>query len=206
MPDSKGFDCELDDADAEELQELEDCQLHAVRHGLFLGSMAAEASLGSAPATGVTHVLQVGGGLRPSFPDKFEYKQVVVDDDEREDLVAHFSACFSFIDQALQNEREAGGVLVHCSAGCSRSASVCLGYVMWKEGLCYDEAWRVVHSARPCICPNDGFKKQLREFERIGYDLSKWISWEAVEAQQSRAATETKLVTDSSKFCSLGPI
>lgn len=42
----------------------------------------------------------------------------------------------------------AGRVLVHCAAGCSRSATVCLGYLMWKDNLTFDEAWRV---RRPAV-------------------------------------------------------
>eukprot|EP00873_Tetraselmis_striata_P004571 jgi/Tetstr1/424835/TSEL_015338.t1 len=199
-------DAFLDDADPDELEEMEDCLLHTIRQGLFLGSMQAEANLEAMRAKGVTHVLQVGEGLTPSHPELFTYKGIYVDDDEREDLVAHFPKCFSFIEEACSSEGGelfgAGRVLVHCAAGCSRSATVCLGYLMWKDNLTFDEAWRVVHAARPWICPNDGFKKQLREFERLGCDLAKWRAWRHVEPQQheqNRRAAATKMVLDRSK-------
>ena len=41
-----------------------------------------------------------------------------------------------------------GGVLVHCVAGVSRSATVCLGYLMSHEQLRYPEAWRILQRAR----------------------------------------------------------
>lgn len=37
---------------------------------------------------------------------------------------------------------------MHCVAGVSRSATVCLGYLMSHEQLRYPEAWRVLQKAR----------------------------------------------------------
>mmetsp|Transcript_5654 Transcript_5654/g.15833 ORF Transcript_5654/g.15833 Transcript_5654/m.15833 type:complete len:245 (+) Transcript_5654:1180-1914(+) len=187
-----------------------DDQLHTIRTGLFLGSMNAEANLDALRAKGVTHILQVGEGLRQSHPGKFMYKQIYVDDDEREDLVAHFPNCFDFIEDAQGSPGteffQHGGVLVHCAAGCSRSATVCLGYLMWKEKIGFHDAWKVVHAARPWVCPNDGFKRQLFELEKLECDLSKWRAWRHVEAQQEllqRQLSPSKMVLNKRNFCSL---
>ena len=37
---------------------------------------------------------------------------------------------------------------MHCVAGVSRSATVCLGYLMSHEQLRYPEAWRILQRAR----------------------------------------------------------
>jgi len=71
----------------------------------------------------------------------------------------------------------AGGVLVHCAAGISRSATFVIGYLMAREGLSFDAALESVRTVRPWVCPNVGFCAQLREFERIGTDCSKWRAW-----------------------------
>jgi hypothetical protein len=70
-----------------------------------------------------------------------------------------------------------GGVLVHCQAGISRSATIVIAYCMWKERLSADAATALVSAARSAIWPNMGFKTQLREFERLGWDASKWEGW-----------------------------
>lgn len=68
---------------------------------------------------------------------------------------------------------------------------------MWKEKLSFDDAWRVVHAARPWICPNSGFKRQLFEFEKLECDPGRWHAWRHVEAQQEelqRTTTPSKMV------------
>lgn len=62
--------------------------------------------------------------------------------------------------------REHGAVLVHCAAGVSRSASLCLAYLMKYHRVCLAEAYAWVKSRRPIIRPNGGFWRQLINYER----------------------------------------
>ena len=63
------------------------------------------------------------------------------------------------------NLKNGGNVLVHCVAGISRSASVVLAYLMWKENMSFEEALEYLKGLRPIVEPNDGFVKQLKDFE-----------------------------------------
>ena len=45
-----------------------------------------------------------------------------------------------------------GRILVHCQSGVSRSCSLVIGYLMWKQGLGYDEALAKV-KVTPRMCP-----------------------------------------------------
>ena len=60
------------------------------------------------------------------------------------------------------------GVLVQCDAGCSRSASFVIAYIMQKYGLGYEEARNRVQEIRACVYPNEGFAAQLLEIEAEG--------------------------------------
>jgi len=63
--------------------------------------------------------------------------------------------------------RSAGGkTLVHCVSGVSRSASLCLAYLMKHERMPLRRAFAHLKSMRPSIRPNTGFFTQLIEFER----------------------------------------
>jgi len=56
--------------------------------------------------------------------------QIPIDDLPSEDILTHLPACIAFIERQLRIGR---GVLVHCGAGMSRSASVVVAYMMQKE-------------------------------------------------------------------------
>ena len=57
-------------------------------------------------------------------------------------------------------------VLVHCYAGVSRSASVVIAYLMNQHGMSLKDAYQYVKNKRYFIKPNEGFRKQLVQFQR----------------------------------------
>ena len=84
-----------------------------------------------------------------------------VRDVEEANIKAHFSKAFERIEAC----REAGtAVFVHCSRGVSRSASLCIAYLMRKESISADAARERVHACRPIILPNEGFVRCLVEY------------------------------------------
>lgn len=74
----------------------------------------------------------------------------------------HFPRMLEFISQALQQ----GNVLVHCTMGVSRSATVVIAFLMKECRVGLSEAYKCLEDVRPYINPNPGFMEQLRDWER----------------------------------------
>ena len=55
--------------------------------------------------------------------------------------------------------------LLHSLAGASRSVTIAVAYIMTVTSLNSKEALKAVRGARDVASPNDGFQKQLLEFE-----------------------------------------
>jgi len=91
------------------------------------------------------------------------YKQIKINDSNQEDIGQHFDEAIQFIDEARE---QGSGVLVHCHAGVSRSATVTVAYIMKRQGLCLGDAYKFVKDLRPVISPNLNFMGQLLKYEK----------------------------------------
>ena len=76
-------------------------------------------------------------------------------------------------DEVEKEEEEAGGCLVHCQMGCSRSVAICVAFIMWREGVTYDEAFQRVKESRSIARPNIGFVKTLEAWHEARTNRTK---------------------------------
>ncbi|XP_013784671.2 dual specificity protein phosphatase 19-like isoform X2 [Limulus polyphemus] len=139
-----------------------DLQVAEVTPRLFIGSQDVAQDLDILHRIHVTHILNVATGIPNLYEQEFIYKRINIFDLPETNIRIFFDDCFYFIDSG----RQEGGVLVHCNAGVSRSATIVVGYLMNREKLSLDEALSKVISVRPFIRPNDGFMQQLIEYEK----------------------------------------
>lgn len=136
---------------------------HKVLEGFFIGDYATATNMSSLKNSKITHILTVMNSIEPfPFPEDFTYKKFHVRDDEDEDLASIFEQCHSFIDLG----RSHSGVLVHCAAGISRSATIVLSYLMKVRQSNFDNELEFLRSVRPVVDPNPGFVKQLKLYEK----------------------------------------
>ncbi|KAF4076352.1 hypothetical protein AMELA_G00213270 [Ameiurus melas] len=84
-------------------------------------------------------------------------------DDPNEDLRAHFDRC---ADAILSEAARGGRTVVYCKNGRSRSATICIAYLMKHQRLSLTEAYELVKSARSVVEPNPGFWAQLERYEQ----------------------------------------
>lgn len=127
--------------------------MNLIVDNLYLGDHTAAANDIYLKKYGITHVLNITREIACKFPSSFIYKQIKLDDSPDENLMDHFDSTNQFIDDCRV---DGGTVLVHCMAGVSRSATVVLAYLVWKQNLTVAQAFKLVRAKR-YINPNIGF-------------------------------------------------
>ena len=148
---------------------------------IWLGNSFASLNIKDLKEKGITKILTVMDG-QPYFynnnHDGFKHKIIEVMDVCNQNIIQYFGECLNFI---KGNEN----ILVHCSGGISRSATIVIAYIMWKYKMKYEEAFQFVKNKRSVVWPNPGFKEQLKVFGQLlirnNYDISninfKGIIW-----------------------------
>ncbi|KAG7389515.1 hypothetical protein PHYPSEUDO_010160 [Phytophthora pseudosyringae] len=132
---------------------------------LFLGEAGAAQDTAFLEANDIRAVIALGTGNLAVKP--CEVLLIDILDMEDELLLPHFKECIDFLKKHLV---QGSAVLVHCVYGQSRSASICVAYLMAAQGKTLLEAYDEVQKARPCISINPGFLRQLELFERMEND------------------------------------
>jgi protein-tyrosine phosphatase len=75
-----------------------------------------------------------------------------------------FEKSYKFIKKAME-ANTTNRVLVHCSQGVSRSATIVIYFLMREKRMKMKEARKAVEDCRPWIWPNEGFVRQLGRAE-----------------------------------------
>lgn len=112
---------------------------------------------------GVTHIINSTNDVPIFNVPGIQSTRVHVDDHPYVRLDIHFDRIADEIHSAISS---GGKVLVHCVVGVSRSATLCIAYLMKHHKMSLFTAHEHVRSRRPIIRPNVGFWKQLVDYER----------------------------------------
>ena len=127
---------------------------------LYLGNNESAKNLEILQKHNITSILICGYFLSEFFPGQFIYKTLEIQDNEYEIIINSLIKGIEFI----ENNKT---ILVHCREGISRSSTIVIGYIMYKEKKSYIEAENFVREKKDDIKPNENFVKQLKEFGDI---------------------------------------
>ncbi len=101
---------------------------------------------------------------REDFDDHITWHRLVLDDDPSEPIHTFFSRTNNIITEALAANKN---VLVHCSAGISRSVTLVAAYLLASDhSTTAAEAISLIQRRRPYASPNNGFWKALVTFKQ----------------------------------------
>lgn len=131
--------------------------------GLFICGVSALNAMNMA-RHGITHIINATnevpnlkslGNIQRSklwlddTPQTYIYPHLILQSDQIQAIIA-----------------DGGKVLVHCVAGVSRSASICLAYLTKYKCRSLRDAYHLMCMKRPMVRPNLGFWRQLIAFEQ----------------------------------------
>jgi protein-tyrosine phosphatase len=169
------------EADAESITE--------VLPWLYLGSLAYLSKNTSALSEhGITAMINASRGSIESLPAGTVEMRLFLRDKPSQDISSTFFLAIDFIERA----RTAGGkVLIYCHKGISRSATIVLAYLIWRNRSTYNKELAFLKDRRRKVSPNVGFCLQL-------------ISWSAlrpsVVAAEQRPLVYRVVLTDERSF------
>lgn len=137
--------------------------------GLWIGDLPSALDVQGLKAKSIFSVVTAMRG-KVTIHATFNKYQINIDDSADEDVLVHFLPSISFIQKELDKGR---GVLVHCQAGISRSATIVTAFLMYTRRLDATAALEMIRKVRPNVEPNEGFLHQLEIFHQASYKFTR---------------------------------
>ena len=142
-----------------------------ITDNIYLGDIDA-ANINNLKKENISKVLSVTDSRAPHYrkDDKINQKIIKVADSLSTNIIKHFGESLRFIEGDDK-------ILIHCKSGQSRSATIVIAFIMWKQKLSFEESFNLVNGKRKVANPNFGFITQLKIFEKLfmdnEYDINK---------------------------------
>jgi len=140
---------------------------------------------------GITHIINSTPDLPCFSEQQYQYLRIAILDLPSANIRKHFDSAIQFIDEALC--RKGNNVLVHCSAGISRSPTLVLAYMIKKYRMTLDEAFSKMRSLRQIVDPNMSFVMQLREWEKRLMDT--------IDETNNSGSSSSRSATSATTYC-----
>ena len=163
----------------EKKQKITSENINKINDKIYLGGIDGAREIKYLKQEGITHILSLAGKIFSINYEKgtFITKIIEIMDFTNENIFKYFKECIKFIENSKK-------IYIHCMAGVSRSASIVIAYLMYKEHKKYFQIYSEVKKKRNIIKPNFGFVFQLKYFENLlienNYDLGK-IDFENID-------------------------
>jgi protein-tyrosine phosphatase len=143
-------------------------QIALITNNLYLSSASALTAK-KLTDLGITNVINATLEVPDVYVKGIDVVRISLEDSPHSKLSAYFDQASDSINEVA---RRGGKTLVHCVAGVSRSASLCIAYMMKYHNMTLRKAYFHVKQARPVVRPNVGFFRQLIAYEKKLYGVA----------------------------------
>ncbi|KAH0786987.1 Dual specificity phosphatase, catalytic domain containing protein [Histomonas meleagridis] len=133
-----------------------------ITDNLYIGNENVANNLKLLKSIEITDIVSLNENEFSSRFDCFTYFRIKLGDFVFEEFNKDFWNGITFIKEAIQR---GGKVLVHCRKGRSRSAALCIAYLMREQKMSFESAFKCIKEKRPSISVNQGFIQQLQAKE-----------------------------------------
>lgn len=130
---------------------------------LFLGDDSVSRNREALRSEGITCIINAARECRCHFEREFAYTHLQFEDSSSENIRKGFDQVSAIISR---NMLQGLSSLVHCSNGLSRSAALCIAFLMKEKKATLRQAFHLVKRAKPSISLKHGFYLQLVDYER----------------------------------------
>ena len=125
---------------------------------IYLGDRYAAADEDNLKKFNISNVVNCAGELTSNYTD-LKFIELGMGDYEGEPIFPKFDVAYKYIKKHTKNN-----LLIHCSAGMSRSASLVIFYIMKEKGWDYETCFNYTKERRSVISLNPSYIKQLSEY------------------------------------------
>lgn len=129
---------------------------------LWLGSLKSSCNKESLLERNIETIVSAILGASAMYPFDFKYERAKLRDVDDEDIIKEIEKLLPIIRKELVNNR---GVLCHCHAGRSRSATIVAAYLIKYNSMSVEEALDYIKERRSQVSPNSGYIEQLKAYE-----------------------------------------
>ncbi len=136
--------------------------------GIYVGDIESSLNINELKKRRIGNILSILNGAISNYPDDFNYKIIHLNDDKWANIERYFEESSDFIDLCLEKN---GKVLVHCSRGVSRSATLVLAYLIARKKMTLNDALELLQAKRSIIDPNCGFLSKLEKISVRSYNV-----------------------------------
>lgn len=138
--------------------------LHSITDNIYLGNWHDSIDMKKLQHNNIKYILTLNTENKHTDANLVAFKKngiktkyIDINDSISANILQHVNPCIHYI-----KSNAPSNVLVHCSMGISRSASIVIAYLIKEKNMTYSDALRYVKKKRHIINPNPSFAQQLR--------------------------------------------